>query len=187
MKPRQPHSRFLIPATISSVFLIAPLFFFTSPIDLFGADAQTKLQSTPTAKANFVLTVKDNLISLKAKDASLKEILEEIGRRMKIDVVAAVPENEEVTVDFEKLTLEEAVNRLSTNYSYQIDSEKTGKRITRIVVLDKRKIETGASKPTPAMEQKAVKAESKLPEAVTKQPEPFKFVIGDPEPEKKRR
>jgi hypothetical protein len=72
-------------------------------------------------------TVEDNLLSLKAKDASLKEVLEEIGRRMKVDVVAGIPDTKKITAEFENLSLEEAVSRLSTNYSYVMDSTN-GKR-----------------------------------------------------------
>ena len=45
-------------------------------------------------KADFVLTIKDNLISLKAKYSPLIEILEEIGRKMNIEVLALLPEQE---------------------------------------------------------------------------------------------
>jgi type II secretory pathway component GspD/PulD (secretin) len=68
----------------------------------------------PAAKADFVLTVKANLISLKAKDASLKEVLKEMGHRLKIEVVAEIPDAKTITAEFENLSPEEAVNRLST-------------------------------------------------------------------------
>jgi hypothetical protein len=79
-----------------SGFLLLSL--FTTRTILFGAETPTKPQGAPTTRTDFVLTVKDNLISLSEKDASLKEVLEEIGRRMKIDVVGNVAENEKITV-----------------------------------------------------------------------------------------
>jgi hypothetical protein len=125
--------------------------------------------------------VNDNLIFLKAKDASLKEILEEIGRRMKIDVVGNVPEIEKVTAELDKLPLEQAVQRLSTNYSFQIDSEKAGKPITKLIVLVRGK-QTGSVKTTVVSDQKSIKPKE---ETSTDEPEPFKFIIADPEPENK--
>ena len=62
-----------------------------APAQIFAVEAETNPKGKPATKADFVLTVKDNLISLKAKEALLKEVLEEIGRRMKIDVVAWYP------------------------------------------------------------------------------------------------
>jgi type II secretory pathway component GspD/PulD (secretin) len=166
-----------------SVFLLLPL--FTTPTDLFGGEAERKTTIQPATKPDFVLTVKDSLISLKAKDASLKEVLEEIGRRMNVEVVGNVPSNEKVTAEFEKLPLQEAVQRLSTNYSFQIDSEKTGKRITKVVVLDKGK-ETGTVKTTD-LSKKEQSPAGPREETATKEPEPFKFIIGDPEPKQEHR
>jgi type II secretory pathway component GspD/PulD (secretin) len=108
------------------------------------------------------LTIKDNLISLRAKDASLKEILEEIGRRMKIDVVAGLPDTKKITAEFENLSIGEAVNRLSTNYSYVMDSTNGQAKITKIIVLEKGK-ETAGSTPTTKKEEKPIKAREQSP------------------------
>ena len=75
-----------------------------APAQIFGGEAERSPKGKPAAKADFVLTVKDNLISLKAKDASLKEVLEEIGRKMNIEVLALLPEQEKITTEFEKLS-----------------------------------------------------------------------------------
>lgn len=79
-------------------------------------------------KGDYVITVKSNRISLKAMDASLKEIVEELGRKTNIDVVAAISASKKITAAFENLSIEEAVERLSTNYSYVMDSTKGQKR-----------------------------------------------------------
>jgi type II secretory pathway component GspD/PulD (secretin) len=126
--------------------------------DTFGGEADIKPKPKFATKANFVVTVKDNLISLKAKDASLKEVLEEIGRQMKIDVVANVTDQERVTLEFENLSIEEAVRRLSTNYSYVMDSTKGERKITKIIVLEEAK-ETALS--TPTTKESAIKKEEK--------------------------
>src|SRR6266436_5032712 len=106
----------LIMATISTLLL----FGFPGPAatQIFAGEAQRDPKGKPATKADFVLTVKDNLISLKAKDASLKEVLEEIGGKMNIEVIAGIPDTKKITAEFENLSIEEAVNRLSTNYSF---------------------------------------------------------------------
>ena len=47
------------------------------PASLFGGEADKKYEVKAESRADFVLTIKDSLISLTAKDASLKEIVEE--------------------------------------------------------------------------------------------------------------
>jgi type II secretory pathway component GspD/PulD (secretin) len=157
---------------ISILLLIGFLAAGIPAAQIFGAESEGKPQGNPAAKPDFVLTVKDNLISLKAKDASLKEVLEEMGRRMKIDVVASLPDNRKITAEFEKLSLEEAVNRLSTNHSNVMDSTKGGRKITKIIVLAKAK-ETALSRPMESAikkEERSVKPETRVrEEAVIKE------------------
>jgi type II secretory pathway component GspD/PulD (secretin) len=162
--------------------------------DTFGGEADTKPKAK-SAKANFVVTVKNNLISLKAKDASLKEVLEEIGRQMKIDVVANVPDQERITLEFEKLSIEEAVNKLSRNYLFVADSVKGETKITKIIVVEAGN-ETALSRPTVkefviTKEERSVKPESKVREEAVKKesppPEPFKFEFDPSQFEQKRR
>jgi len=43
---------------------------------------------------------------------------------MKIDVGAGIPDTKKITAQFENLSIEEAVSRLSTNCSYIMDSTK---------------------------------------------------------------
>lgn len=149
----------------------------------FAAEAERSPKGKTAAKADFVLTVIDNSISLNAKDASLKEILEEIGRRMSIEVLALLPEQEKITTEFEKLPVEEAIERLIRNYPHLILSQEGDSRITRIIALQK----SGNATPSKLVMQEAetrkedtsVKLESQTrEEAIRKQsppPEPFKF------------
>ncbi len=58
-------------------------------------------------KSDFELKVKNGLISLKTKDASLREIIEEIGKSMEIKVVGTIPDEERISAEFDKLSLEE--------------------------------------------------------------------------------
>jgi len=64
---------------------------------------------------------------------------------MEIEVIANISEEEKVTVKFDKLSLQEALEKLSTNFGFVTDSENneeendSGKmlHITRIIVLPK--------------------------------------------------
>ena len=165
MRQRQSDLRLIGHVSISSLLLVGLAGPGMAPARIFAAEAERILKGKPVTKVDFVLTVRDNLISLKAKDASLKEVLEEIGRRMKIDVIAGIPDATKITAEFENLSVEEAVNRLSTNYSYVMDSTTGQRKITKIIVLEKGK-ETTVSTPTTKKEEKPVKPESKAREDV---------------------
>jgi hypothetical protein len=163
------------------IILFLPLFITSH--DVSAAEADRSPKGKPGTKADFVLTVKDNLISLDAKNASLKEILEEIGRKMKIEVLAGIPDTKKITAEFENLSIEEAINKLSTNYSYAMDSTNGERRITKIIVLEKR-TETVLSIPTTKQstikkEEKPVKPETRMrEEAIRKEsspPKPFSY------------
>jgi type II secretory pathway component GspD/PulD (secretin) len=82
----------------------------------------------------FVLTTEGEQISLAATEASLKAILEELGRRLSVQVVATVSPEEKVTTHFTQLPLADALQRLSQNYAYVMDSAKETGKITKIMV-----------------------------------------------------
>jgi len=170
---------------IEELFLVSILLIFLliTPNSLFGEEADKKYKAQAESIADFVLTIKDSLISLTAKDASLKEITEEIGRRMKIEVVAAISEEEKITIRFDKLSLEDAIKKLRTSYAYVWNSEKEGGKITKIVLLPEGK-GTAVSRPTTKEstveeEKRLVKSESSAKKEAASEksprPEPFKF------------
>jgi hypothetical protein len=178
-----------------TILLLLPLLLI--PASLFGGESDRKEEQKSEHEADYDLTVKDDLISLNAKNASLKEIIEEIGSSMKIDVIGNIPEEEKISVGFDKLSLKEALEKLSSNYGYLMDSEKGEKedhsnklQITKIIILPK-----GEETATPSLKTKQVAIkETKISETQeakeseikereskerlskeTKQPEPFKF------------
>ena len=163
---------------IEELFLVSILLIslLITPNSLFGGEADKKYEVQAESRADFVLTIKDSLISLTAKDASLKEIVEEIGRRMKIEVVADISEEEKITIRFDKLSLEDAIKRLRTSYAYVWNSEKEEGKITKIVLLPEGK---GTAVSTIKEEKKLVKSESRAKKEAAKEklprPEPFKF------------
>ncbi|RJQ46342.1 MAG: hypothetical protein C4538_07005 [Nitrospiraceae bacterium] len=91
----------------------------------------------PESSTDFDLVIRDGFISLNARDASLKKIAEEIGRRMGIKVDVHIAEDEKITEQFDRLPLEEALKRVSANYAYLLNSEKEKGKIIRIVLLKK--------------------------------------------------
>jgi len=164
-----------------SIFLISLLII---PNFLFGGEADKKFEVKAESRADFVLTIKDSLISLTARDASLKKITEEIGRRMKIEVVATdISEEEKITIRFDKLSLEDAVKKLRTSCAYVWNSEKEEGKITKIVLLPEGK-GTVLSRPTNRESEvkggkRLVKSESSAGKKAARKklprPEPFKF------------
>ncbi len=56
---------------------------------------------------------------------------------MSIEVFALLPEQEKITTEFEKLPLEQAIERLIRNYPHLVVSQEGDSRITRIIALQK--------------------------------------------------
>ncbi len=142
------------------ILLVLPFLVMPATV-LFGGESGKKIEGAASAKADFVLTVKEGLISLSAKDSSLKEIIENIGDAMRIEVIGNISDEEKISVDFDNLSLKDALGKLSTNYGYLTDSEKEGKKnhgnnITKIVILPKGN-------------------EAALAGSTVREPEPYKF------------
>ena len=120
------------------------IFIFLSPLSviptaIFGWEAGKKSEEKLEGNTDFDLSIKGGNISLSAKDASLKEILREIGRKMKVEVVGYMPEGEKVSVEFDKLSIVEALEKLVINYGYIMDSEGGERKIVKIIVLPRGK------------------------------------------------
>jgi hypothetical protein len=139
------------------------------PTALFGEATTKEVEKgeNPLA-ADFLLTIQDNLLSLNAKEASLAQLLAEIGRRMNIEVMVESPAEDKITLTFDRLSLEEALQRFR-NYTNLVYFESAPGQITKIVLFP-RAATTGLRNPATT--------ESDL----TRQPgkgaprqEPFKF------------
>ena len=103
----------------------------------FGQRLEASTQPPTASIGNFVLTVEGDRLSLEAQEASLRAILEEIGRKMHLEVLGEVPAQETVTAAFHDLPLEQALHRLSSNFGYQMKSEEGGQEISKIFILPK--------------------------------------------------
>lgn len=79
------------------VWLVAALI----PGELFGGEEAHPSPGTSATPFDVVLTVKEDMLSLRAQDTSLKAIFEAIGRRLHIDAVARIPAEERITITFE--------------------------------------------------------------------------------------
>lgn len=115
------------------IFLLS---FLMIPAILSGMEGDTPDKNSGSY-GEYDLVVKGNDISLKARDASLKNILEEIGRRMNIDVVADIPREDKITVDLDMMYLGDAIKKFKKNYAYITESDKDKGKITKIFVVPK--------------------------------------------------
>jgi hypothetical protein len=97
---------------------------------------------------------------------------------MTIDVLASIPDDQKITTEFENLSIEEAVKRLSTNYSYVMDSTKGERKITEIIVLAKSE-GTAVSRPMESAirkEENSAKPETRVREEAVRQESAIKTV-----------
>lgn len=152
------------------------------PGQLFGGDVERTSPVPPTPNAAFVLTIHEGLLSLRATEASLKEILDAIGRQMRIEVVTQLPADQRVTLAFDRLSLDAALKRLSRYASIasltRLDAGEGQGTVTQITVLPK-----GAgsvrSSPRPEKAGSVTTSERGGPEELTQEepprPESFGF------------
>ena len=115
--------------------IVISLSFLIIPTILYGGATDKKNESPSITPGKYILKVKGNQISLKARDASLMDILLEIGRRMNIKVTALIPREEKITIDLDMQYLGDAIKKFKTNYAYITASEKEKGKISRIVAL----------------------------------------------------
>ena len=100
-----------------------------------AAVPENAIGMTGLKMAEYVLAVEGNFISLRAREASLKTILEELSQKMSILVEGDIPQEETVSTAFAQLPLAEALQHLSPNYGYQIKNENGEHKIATIFVL----------------------------------------------------
>lgn len=112
-----------------------------APNRILGGEAKREPRVESVSNLNFILTVHEGLLSLMAEDASIKEIIEEVGRRMSVEVVAQIIEEEKITIAFDKLTLENVLKRLRRYVNIaslsRSSSERGQEKITKIIVFPK--------------------------------------------------
>jgi hypothetical protein len=138
--------------------LVVLLPWYCAPGELFGGAGDNTPQRTPEPPAPFVLTVQDGLLSLRAQAASLKVILETLGQRLDIEVVAKISPEERVTMAFDHLSLEDTLKRFRAYASivYLIkEAEKASGTISKILVFPKQAGSPSAGPSTHAADSEA--------------------------------
>lgn len=121
---------------------------------------QKDCEETLKEQKDFTLTVDKDLITLEAKDASLKSVLEGIGCLMKFEVVSHISENEKITTSFNALSVEETLNKFLSHAN--IVKFKSKGRINKIMVTALKPGQMPAPPPPPAVKQE----EPKEPQAI---------------------
>jgi hypothetical protein len=178
----------MCPATIGisrlpRVMLLWCVLFCCIPGELFGGEAETP-PGPAKRNASFVLTIHEGLLSLRATEASLQEILDVIGRRMHIEVLTQLPADQTVTIAFDQLPLEAALKRLgryaSMAYLVRQEAGQGQAQITQITVFPKGSGPEGPSAAPEELERVAGpeshSPEASVPEAPPR-PQPFRFTL----------
>jgi hypothetical protein len=171
------------------VSLWLPLAGITATIGEGGGTAQV----TSDRPSGLSVTIKENLISLRAEDTPVLEIVKEIGRQMDIEVAGDIAATEKVSLEFEKLTFDEAMERLRVDYVYLTASGAGHNKIMKVTLIPKGEGDGGpmvasqsasvrsvgsASKPEGDVvteERSQQSAPSKTGNESLPSPEPFKF------------
>ena len=132
-----------------------------------------------TRTGEFRLTVNGHLVSLQAQEASLRALLEELGRQMGIEVVARLPREQTLTLAFDRLQIEEALERLRAyaNIIYLQESTEAHAPIRRIIAIPR---QPGEQTGEPARSRRAEPSDT-----ATSRPAPFQFTFDPAQHEKK--
>jgi hypothetical protein len=139
------------------------------PLLLSGAEKEYTAVGETKHGTDFVLTRQGDRFSLRAQQASLRDIVETLGSMLPIDVVARIPWDIKITLDFADLSLEDSLQRLRTfaNFVYIKDTRQPAGTIIKIIVIP---IQDGDRIARPTVRRGA---EHTSPASA--QPEPFKF------------
>jgi hypothetical protein len=151
--------------------LICLIIIFALSISLnsYASDKGEEENSSAMDSPNYTLTVKNNQISLKAQNASLKKIIEQLGRELNIQTDARISADDKISIEFTNLPLKEAVKQLSKDYAFITD--KQGKAIQKIVLYPKGQKAVQIESTSQAGDQQVTQNQS-TPKSGSK---PFKF------------
>jgi hypothetical protein len=139
--------------------LVVVAAFVATPVAIVAEQA-----STHVGAASFALSTDQGTLSLKATNAPLKAILDQIGEELNIQVDAQVADDETVTDEFQDLSVDAALRRLAPNYA--IITGQDDEKITKIVIMPK-----GEAADVAAERQEKPVSARKVPA----RSEPFKF------------
>ena len=121
----------------SGIRLFGLLAYISATANAMGAGLSNVSEHVLQKPESFMLSHQEDRLSLEANQASLRDIVEQLGRELNIQVDIHADVDENITLHFYDVTVEEALKYLSENYAYETD--KQGGRISRIVLLPKGK------------------------------------------------
>ncbi len=99
------------------------------------------LGNNKTVDSSSVIQVRDNLLTVKVRDISLKKVLREIANPTPMKIVFFAPAEELIVAAFSRLPMEKGLKRLLRDYNYTItyDSEKSKvmkhESIKKVIIL----------------------------------------------------
>jgi hypothetical protein len=132
--------------------------------------AQAAQQPTPKDPGeSFQVKFNEGYLSVNAYQAPLAKIFDEIRKQAGIAVDGSIGPEEKITIQFERVVLEEGLKRLAKNISivYTQGPKDKSPRIARIIVLPE-----GQRAPPARVEAPTKSSKTSEP---SPQPEPFKF------------
>jgi hypothetical protein len=146
---------------------------------LLGAEQNYPATEETRQGADFVLTRQGDRFSLHAQQASLRDIVKTLGAMLAIEVVARIPQDTRITLDFAGLSLKDAFQRLRTfaNIVYLTETTQPASKIIKIFVMPIQ----GAQRIT----QPTVPSGVERPPPTGSPPKPFKFEF-DPSKHRER-
>ncbi len=108
------HSPARCPALLASFVTCAALL---GCVD--APDPLTAVQPTPHASGGyFEVATEDEFVTVKARDVSVRAVLQEVARQSDCAIVSHEPLDERVTLDFQRLPLPEALARILRDQSF---------------------------------------------------------------------
>jgi hypothetical protein len=146
------------------------------PLVLSGAEKGYAATRDARHGTDFILTRQGDRFSLRARQASLREIVETLGSMLAIDVAVRIPWDMKVTLDFADLSLEDALQRFRSfaNFAYVKDTSQPVNKISRIMVIPIQ----GRERVARPMVRRGAEPASPAPA----QPAPFKFEFDPSKP-----
>ena len=80
----------------------------------------TKAQTQPSQSASFIQFAND-LLTVEAQDVPLKELLDEIARQSGLSVVGFGSLDDDITIEFHSLSLDEGMRLILRHHSFALD------------------------------------------------------------------
>ena len=80
-----------------------------------------------TSSSGGLVHIADDLLTVKVRDASVEELVEEIARQSGLNIVWYGAISERITLNFERLALEQALTRILRHHSFALASARPGK------------------------------------------------------------